>query len=60
MSGPEDSRGLGCKCAGTTSDLVGQVWARRDRGLSQKSGAEAYGLNLEGRLILSFLRTKWH
>ena len=54
MSGPEDSRGLGCKCAGTTSDLVGQVWARRDRGLSQESGAEECGLISRGKAHLIF------
>ena len=54
MSGPEDSRGLGCKCAGTTSDLVGQVWSRRDGGLSQKSGAEEYGRISRGKAHFIF------
>ena len=54
MSSPEDSRGLGCKCVGMTSDLVGQVWARRDRGLSQKSGAEEYGLISRGKTHFIF------
>ena len=54
MSGPEDSRGLGCKCAGMTSDLVGQVWARRGRGLSQESGAEECGLIFRGKAHLIF------
>ena len=54
MSGPEDSRGIGCKCAGTTSDLVGQVWSRRDGGLSQKSGAEEYGRISRGKAHFIF------